>query len=152
MEFYKKIKYMKTKLCKCCKKRKSKNKFHKNKSTKDGLNFYCIKCKQIKQKNYRDANIESYIKREKEYRITHADEIYEYQKKYYSRPEVKERVKKYFKDYQKKNRKALNKYMNEYKYRNREEVNKKALEYYYKNRERILEQQKERRNKQLKNK
>ncbi len=43
----------KTKVCNTCLKRKSVEKFHKQKGTKDGLRHYCGRCNAIKIRNYR---------------------------------------------------------------------------------------------------
>lgn len=123
---------MKTKICKCCLKRKPIESFHKNKAMDDGYKIYCKKCSSEKARQYRYGNLEHYREREKEYRILRSDKISEYQEKYYSRPEVKEKLKKYFKRYQKTHRASLNEYHREYYDRNKERLSKKALEYYYK--------------------
>jgi superfamily II helicase len=38
---------MTTKVCKKCYQEKDVNMFHKHKSTKDGLNYYCKECRKI---------------------------------------------------------------------------------------------------------
>lgn len=48
----------KTKLCKRCNKRRSVSKFHKAKSSKDGLQYACIDCNKKTVKNWQKENPE----------------------------------------------------------------------------------------------
>jgi hypothetical protein len=72
-----------TKICTKCGQEKELSEFYKQKTHKDGLSSWCKKCYSL-----------YYSKNEK--RLA-------YQKKYYSNPIVKERVKKYHKEWRKNN-------------------------------------------------
>lgn len=142
---------MKTKVCKCCEKRKKVESFYYSSTYPGNRDLYCIVCKKEKSKQYRLNNPEKYQIREKEYRIEAADRIFEYQKEYYARPDIKKKVAKYQKEYKKKNAKKLKKYLDDYAAANRERLKKQGLEYYYNNRAEILEKRRiQRINKQKK--
>lgn len=49
---------METKLCNSCRKVKTIDNFHKNKSKKDGLQEYCKDCRKIKSENYKNKRKE----------------------------------------------------------------------------------------------
>ena len=58
---------MKTKICSHCKTEKSINKFHKDKSRKDGLSHCCKKCGYEKSKTYHQSHKEKTHKRKFQY-------------------------------------------------------------------------------------
>jgi hypothetical protein len=84
---------MKTKICSKCKRELSITEFYKNKSRKDGLNFWCKKC-QLKCNNfYHQKHKEKINEYKKEYRKEHKKEIKIFQKKY--RQKHKDESKRY---------------------------------------------------------
>lgn len=125
---------MKTKRCSSCHKNKDTGSFSKNKNTKDGLCVTCKSCAAIDQKLYN----KKYPERAKEYRIANVDRIAAYQDKYYSRPEIIEQVKEYFKKRRITHGEELRRYARKYYKQNKQKNNKNSLDYYYRNRERIL--------------
>lgn len=78
---------MQTKICSGCKEIKSLNEFCKNKTFKDGLEYYCKKCrKEYKRKHYQKNR----------------EKLIEYQKEYYQKN--REKIIKRNSEYQKNNR------------------------------------------------
>lgn len=107
------------KKCKKCGEVKDLSDFHKNKTTRDGLNNKCRKCCAA----YYQANKESLL---------------EYKRKYYEAN--RERLLVQQKEYQEANRERLREYKQEYHEANRERLREQMRERYEANRERRLEQ------------
>lgn len=136
------------KKCKICQKNKDESKFYNSSTASDGKQVYCKVCQNEYSRKHRQDNIEYTLERERLYRESHKEDIANYQKEYYSRPEIIEKTKRYHKKYQKKNKERLREYMQSWVSKNKEHINKKALEYYYKNKESILAKRKEKRQKE----
>lgn len=122
----------KIKVCKKCSLKKKASEFQKNSILKDGLSLYCKKCIHQYVKERREKNLELYLERERQYRRNRIEKIAEYQEKYYSRPEIKEKMKEYYKKYQKENKEKISGYHKKYYMKNIERLREKGIEYYYK--------------------
>jgi len=120
---------MRTKICNRCGRELSLDNFSKCKKNKDGLQFYCKKCR----KKYYEKNKEEISKRTKKYYETHKQEKKEYCKLH------KKKRKKYSKKYYEKHKKRLNKYCREYYKKNKEKIINNKREYNQKNRDKRRE-------------
>lgn len=140
-----KEKVMKTKVCKCCDKRKRVSSFYKSTVYKQGYDLYCKSCRNDKCKQYRDENLYDYQSKERKLRKKNYEKVKSYHQEYYSRPEIIEKTRKYQKKYKKKNKNKLKKYVQKYVQENKEYLRKRALIYYYKHRFEILKYKKKQR-------
>ena len=84
------------KTCSKCKERKPYSEFHKNKSKKDGLNFYCKKCKNQQYKQYYKENPEKERQRQKQYRKENPEKKRQYQKE--NAEKISQQKKQYYKN------------------------------------------------------
>jgi len=132
-----------TKICVTCKKRKKKEQFFKCDSSLDGKSSWCKKCKLAYAKIHREDNEEHYKEMARIYREEHKLDIAEYHQEYYSRPEIKEKMSEWHKEYKKKNAEELRAYYKKYNKENAERLSKNALAYYYANKDKIKKRRKE---------
>lgn len=95
------------KRCSKCKEEKSRESFHKDKRSKDGLQCCCKECKKKYQDNhkneikkYRDEYYENNKDKKKEYYMNHREEILKYKKEY--REKHLDEMREYNRGYQKK--------------------------------------------------
>ena len=95
---------MNYKICTKCKVSKLFVEFAKDKSTKDGINSQCKKCR----KEYRLNNQEKFSKYCKEYKLNNKDKIKEKNKEY--RLNNQEKFSKYFKEYRLNNKDKIKEY------------------------------------------
>ena len=96
---------IKEKRCTKCKEEKSLDGFHKNKATKDGLQYICKICDKNKMKKYKS---------------THKKETKEYYGKYYQNK--KEETKEYFRKYRKAHKKQIKENNKKYYKKNRDQI------------------------------
>src|ERR1035437_951815 len=107
------------KTCSKCKERKLSKYFSKNVNTKDGLSFWCKKCKR----EYYLRNHGRMLKYGHNYNSTHKRERLEYKKQYDFKN--KERIKKYYSE----NKDKIKKYGKSWRIKNKGKINE-----YHKNR------------------
>ena len=103
---------MKTKTCSKCKETKGIGEFHKDKSTKDGLNSRCKSCKKAYQeankdkfKAYREANKKKIAKQKKAYREANKEKIATSNRAY--REANKEKIAERMKAYREANKEKI---------------------------------------------
>ncbi len=106
---------METKLCNTCKLTKTLDLFYNNgrnkckecvlKTGKEYTNSHRLE-KSIYNKEYREKNKEKLNQESKDYYNSHKEQLDTKQKKYLQRPEVKERTRKYWSNYNKDKRKT----------------------------------------------
>lgn len=80
---------MKTKICSRCKEKLSLNKFYRNRSTRDGLSWWCKECNKEYDKKHRENNPEKVREYQKRFRENNP----EYHKEYYQKNKEKLREK-----------------------------------------------------------
>ena len=123
---------VKTKVCSKCKIEKLVKEFHKDSSSKDGLNLCCKVCNLEKSKKWRKANSHKIKEYNKKYHKTNSDKAKKYHKEWrksnpnYGREYGKansERVKEYRKDYQKANYDKIKERWKEYTKANPDKIN-----------------------------
>lgn len=68
---------MKTKICTKCKVDKALSEFGKNRTTKDGLRYWCKTCRLEDNRSYRQKNKEAVKEYRQRYYLEHRDEIIE---------------------------------------------------------------------------
>jgi len=147
------------KFCKKCNANKLLYEFNKNKSTKDGLQFYCKAClceyrNENKQKRttYRKENKERIAKKSKEYRELNKEKRSLQRKAWYIAN--KEREKEYTKAYIEANKEKFVEYFKLYSkgyYKNNRELLKnRSREYYENNKTKCISQNMEYRKKRIK--
>lgn len=95
--------------------------FDKRKKSKDGLDSWCKECK----KQYRLDNKEYFQKYQKEYSITHANEIKEKKKKYNAENVEIRRARE--KEYRKNHKKERQEYSKKYNKINKEKIKERHL-------------------------
>jgi len=78
---------MKTKICSKCRKKMPATAafFHRNKSAKDGLSYYCKKCSAGIHQAYYQKNREKCLKKRAEYRKQNPEKIKQWHKQQYKR-------------------------------------------------------------------
>ena len=94
----------KTKRCRKCDKRKAAKHFHKNRSMKDGLAYYCIPCSKVYyNKAYKD-DPEHFKQKAAEWKEKNYDRWYELNRQYqYAwRERNREKYNSYLKEYQRR--------------------------------------------------
>ena len=109
------------KYCNKCKEVKDLSEFHKNKSMKDGLNFYCKSCRIEHNRNYHENNREELNERSRTYYKNNREDLLERKRNYYenNREEVIERNRNWGKNNPEKvreknrRRRAMKKEVNE---------------------------------------
>jgi len=92
------------KICSKCKIEKELCFFHKNKRSKDGLDFKCNDCKTIYRKEYYKKNKDKEIENNKKYTTSHAAQISARHKQYrLDNKQFSEKLKLYYQQYYQKN-------------------------------------------------
>jgi len=146
------------KICTNCNVEKESEEYRNDKQKKDGLYPRCKSCCKTWNKQYRLENRDRLVLKRKEYNLINkekiANNLKEYKKAYYAIEENKQHLKKYYKEYNKKNRekkfiqsqfyRAKNKekiFLTKKRYReiNKEKLIKARKEYYQKNKNTIIE-------------
>ena len=102
------------KICRICKDEKELSEFHKKKGTKDGHRNECKECVKELSKKYKDPikqseydkkryqeKREEILERKKQYHIDNGEELLEKKREYRRKKGVRERERKYCRDYQK---------------------------------------------------
>jgi len=74
------------KTCSKCKETKPKTEFHKSRSRKDGLSYYCKMCKANREKDYRKNNLEKVKAKGKQRRKNFSEQVKAEKKKIYVKP------------------------------------------------------------------
>ena len=115
---------MKIRICLNCKQEKFLNNFFKNKTTKDGLSYWCKKCCSEYHKEYRRHNKEKLKENMKKYHQKNKEKMNAVCKEYYYKNQ--ERMQ----EYRQKNRKKKSEYMKKYlqKYNQRTETKERRNE------------------------
>lgn len=105
---------IKTKICTKCKLKKFVDEFHKKKSFKDGLNYWCKKCSSKYKKDWNISNPEKRKNQTKRYRENNSEKLKEANKKYYqiNKEETIKRTKKWRKDNLEKARRLQKNWIN----------------------------------------
>lgn len=115
------------KVCTRCKEEKKLDFFNRAKSSPDGHAIYCKECKKKINKEYRENNKESILKKKAEYREKNREKIRESDRERRSKPEHKKKIS----DYNKSRREGVN----------REDILLKKREYHHNNKDLIREKQ-----------
>ena len=129
---------IKTKICNTCKIEKDLDRFHKDNSSKSGVQTKCKQCKKeyqqensdytsIRQKNYRQNNYEATIEYRKTYYQANRETLAEQRKVYYQAN--REAIAKQTKTYQEANREKLVKHKKAYNQANAEKNAKQVKAY-----------------------
>ncbi len=129
-----------TKICNKCKVEKELSFFSNNKTSKDGLSYYCRQCNSERDKKSRADNKDAIREyRQKKYQ-DNKEIILQQRKEYYekNRENVLERVGKYTDE----NRESINKKRREFRTNNLEHMQNQDKKKYIKFREQILEDRK----------
>jgi hypothetical protein len=73
------------KICTKCKEQKPLETFRKQRSTKDGLKYYCKECDNKTAKSYYQKNKEKIVGKVKEWQNNNPDKVKGYKKSYYGK-------------------------------------------------------------------
>lgn len=107
--------------CNSCDKTKPTSDFYQNRKAKDGLAYQCKSCKIEYSRRYRERNLEACRKRERQYardnreqkneavnrfKERNPEKCKEYQDRYLSKPDVKEKRKEWARHYMRKKRES----------------------------------------------
>jgi len=106
------------KQCTKCKQWKLKSEFHKNKSTKDGINRYCKLCGTEMSRKWASENPEKVHKNEKEWRLKNPERKREHRRKY--REAHFEKVRSATRKWLAENRERINQWHREWCLNNKE--------------------------------
>ena len=128
---------METKICKCCGKELSVEKFGVLKSHKDGFNPMCKECHNKKCKEYRVTNRDIVAKGKKKYYELYKEQISIKRKQDYVKNKLY--VNKQTKQYYKANKEIINMQAKQYYIENKETFIKRSKIYYMKNKEHFCE-------------
>jgi len=124
------------KYCVNCKLWRDLSKFHKNKSTKDGLSNWCKSCNngytKVKYTNNIESERERHRKSSAKYRETHKEKLLQHQ----------EQTKGYQKEYREKNKDLLAEYAVEYRFNNRLVISENKKRWKERNAERVKNKRK----------
>ncbi len=74
-----------SKLCSKCGQKKMLTDFSENKSTSDGLQYWCKLCSNAINKQYRQSHKKEIKARDKRYRSEHQEDVSEYHQRYYQK-------------------------------------------------------------------
>ncbi len=129
-----------TKVCTSCDKRKKIEQFYNSSYALDGKQCYCKKCSKEKALEHRHQNLERYQEREREYRLSHPEQVRAHHQEYYARPEIAKRQAAYQKKYSKVNADKKNETSKKWQAENDEYVKAKRKQYYIDNQEYFKEQ------------
>lgn len=132
---------MESKICSCCKIKKSLDEFYNASKSKDGKTTQCKICIDIKAKSYKEKNIDKIKQFRKDYHQKNRNEFLSKQKKYCE--ENREKVNKKVKECYSKNKDKYNLQKKEYYEKNKEWLQGKNKENYLKNRDEFLKYKKE---------
>jgi DNA mismatch repair ATPase MutL len=135
-------KLMKT--CTKCKIEKPLNEFHNKKSSKDGKNSRCKKCRNESNREYSKFNSNKIKKKREENKEYYS----EYSKRYYENN--KEKIKKKSKKWQSENKEHRKEYLRKYSEENRESLREKKRDYVNKDKDRWREYYRERKARKMK--
>ena len=89
---------MTNKTCSRCKETKPVSEFNKNRSSKDGLTFWCKGCKSESSRRYRETNRERVLEIERRYREANREKLAEKGRRYYeaNKEKVAEKGRRYY--------------------------------------------------------
>lgn len=131
---------LKTKTCIKCGEIKADNEFHKNKTTKDGLAYWCKTCTSEYKKQHYQKNQDKLLEYQKQYYEKNAEERKKYAKQY--RQENKEKVYEVKREWYERNKEKVLESQKQYRNENKEKIAKRKKKYAEENKEHIAKYQK----------
>lgn len=132
--------------CSKCREIKTRDDFHKRRTSWDGLSPTCKACAEEWQKQYREKNKDRAKEYHKQYYLENKDKVNEYLEK--NKEYIKQRTRRYYennkasfaerkKQYMQDNKEKISEYMKHYRVENEEAIKKQREQYFQENREDI---------------